>query len=87
MPSRSGLGVFIFTELQEPGATSFPSGPKDAFSRSPFKFNIKQRQYLRAAQQSPGSGQWLLKSQDFIDWEETSGVRKLWLVGGREYWI
>jgi hypothetical protein len=77
----------MFMGLQDPSATPFPAGPKDAFSRSPFKFDIRQHQYLQTAQQSPGSGRWLLKSQEFIDWEETSGTRKLWLVGGREYWI
>jgi hypothetical protein len=38
------------------------------------------------ARQSPGSGRWLLKSQEFIDWKESDGVRKLWLVGERECW-
>ncbi|KAH6650864.1 hypothetical protein F5144DRAFT_64935 [Chaetomium tenue] len=72
---------FIFMGLQDTSTTSSPSGPKDAFSRSPFRFDIKQHQYLRAAKQSPGSGRWLLRSQDFIDWKEADGVRKLWLVG------
>jgi hypothetical protein len=76
----------MFTGLQDANATSSQSDAKDAFSRSSLEFDIKQHQYLRVAGQSPGSGQWLLESRDFIDWKETDGVRKLWLVGEREYW-
>jgi hypothetical protein len=77
---------FIFIGLQDADATSPQSGPKDAFSRSSLGFEIKQHQYLQVARQSPGSGPWQLESRDFIDWKETDGVRKLCLVGEREYW-
>jgi hypothetical protein len=49
---------------------------------SPLNFKAVQGEYLQKRQE--GTGQWILESQEFIDWRDgTSEV--LWCPGNREF--
>ena len=84
---RRGSGCTILTAQDASTPSTTFSSPKDAYthSRSSFGFHIKQHQSLQTAKLAPGSGEWLLNSKDFVDWQEKE-VQKLWLFGDREFW-
>ncbi|KAK4451577.1 ankyrin repeat-containing domain protein [Podospora aff. communis PSN243] len=71
----------LLTRGQDTSAPSSESNPKEAFTRSPYKFQSLQHRYQQTASQSPGSGKWFLKSEDFVEWKEKDSIRKLRLVG------
>jgi hypothetical protein len=43
--------------------------------------HLKRRNITRVADQYESSGQWLLQSEEFKDWESKEGLQVFWLCG------
>ncbi|KAK3689503.1 hypothetical protein B0T22DRAFT_173090 [Podospora appendiculata] len=49
-------------------------------SQVPFEFGTKQSENLRTSREAPSTGNWLLKSERFLQWRD-GDVRSLWCYG------